>query len=171
MKGRHKSHVLFALFLLAGVLAAGSEGLASTFLKLDVAGLTERSASVVHARVVSSESAWNARRSMIFTNVTLDVIRTIHGRSRDRIVVRVPGGTVEDRTVQVEGAPQFPAAGPVVSFIGEWPDGAAKVIGYLQGLSQIVPNGRGNQVLRGGSANGLTLQSFTEQVQQAGRGR
>lgn len=138
---------------------------------MDVPGLTETSESVVQARVVGSESAWNARGSMIFTNVTLEVIRTIHGRSQDRIVVRVPGGTVGDHTLQVEGAPQFPAAGPVVSFIGEWPDGAAKVIGYFQGLSQIVPDGRGNQVLRGGSADGLTLQSFTEQVQQAGRGR
>ena len=171
MKNRHKSHLVFALFLLAGFLAAGSEAFASTFLKLDVAGLTETSESVVQARVVGSESAWNARGSMIFTNVTLDVIRTIHGRSQDRIVVRVPGGTVGDRTLQVEGASQFPAAGPVVSFVGEWPDGAAKVIGYFQGLSQIVPDGRGNQVLRGGSADGLTLQSFTEQVQQTGRGR
>ena len=71
----------------------------------------------------------------------------------------------------VEGAPEFPVAGTVVSFIGEWPDGAAKVIGYFQGLSQLTPDGRGNQVLRGGSGDGLTLQSFVEQVQQAGRGR
>ena len=95
MKNRHKSHLVFALFLLAGFLAAGSEAFASTFLKLDVAGLTETSESVVQARVVGSESAWNARGSMIFTNVTLDVIRTIHGRSQDRIVVRVPAGNWE----------------------------------------------------------------------------
>ena len=161
-----------ALFVVATLLAAGLTPVhASTFLKLDVPGLTGRSESVVHARVVSSESAWNTRRSMIFTNVTLDVIRTIHGRSRDRIVVRVPGGTVGDRTFVVEGAPEFPAAGTVVGFIGEWPDGAAKVIGYFQGVSQLTPDGRGNQVLRGGSGSGLTLESFIDQVQQAGGGR
>ena len=72
-------------------------------------------------------------------------------------------------TMEVEGAPEFPAAGPVVTFIGEWPDGAAKVIGYFQGVSQLTPGPQGTgQVLQGGSGEGLTIQEFTDQVQQAG---
>ena len=158
----------FTACLIGGILAGHQLATASTFLKLGVAELTERSDSVVVARVVGSQSSWNQRGSMIFTTVTLDVTQTIRGQASDRIEVRVPGGTVNGFTMEIDGAPQFPAAGPVVTFIGEWPDGAAKVIGYFQGTSQLTPGPGGSQVLQGGSGAGLTIQQFTDQVRQAG---
>ena len=111
MKSRCKVSV--ALFLFAGFLAAGSEAFASTFLKLDVPGLTGRAESVVHARVVSSESALNARGSMVFTNVTLDVIQPKNGSwsssNRPNLVTRreLDPSVIGDRRVKIATAPQL----------------------------------------------------------------
>lgn len=137
------------------ILAGG--GFASTFVKADVQTLRQTSDSVVHARVTDIQSAWNSEHTMIFTSVTLNVIRTLHGNSQQRINVRVPGGTVGDYTVKMAGAPEFEKGSSVVAFIGAWDDGVPKVAGYSQGLSKVVLNNRGVQNLSGGSADGLSL--------------
>lgn len=159
----------------AGVLLAvacgsgGSWSLASTFLKTDIPNLTRMSDAVIQARVVDLRSAWNAEGTMIFTHVTLNVVRTLHGRSDDRIVVRVPGGTVEGFTVEMPGAPVFQRHDHVVAFIARWDDGAPRVAGYYQGLSRLVPDRLGNLILRGGVADGLPLSDLVRQLGRAGR--
>ena len=155
---------------LAMLIAAGNSlGVASTFLKMDVPGLTRSSEKVVHARVVDIRSAWNSERSMIFTHVTLEVIRTIHGASEDRIVVRVPGGTVGGFTAEMEGAPRFRINDEVVAFISRWRDGAPMVAGYFQGVSRVVPDRAGNPILHGGAADGLPISELARQLGQSGR--
>ena len=128
-----------AIWAVVICVVGGSAGFASTFLKADIPTLRQMSESVVHARVVGIRSAWNAEGTIIFTYITLDVIRTLHGRSRGRIVVRVPGGTVDGFAVKMVGAPQF-HKGSAVAFIGSWDDGVPRVVGYFQGLSQVVPD-------------------------------
>src|SRR5262245_49189949 len=97
---RHKGgRILTAL-----TLAVAGAGLtyASVFLKEDIASLKKTSDAVVRARVTDSRSYWNDDRSMIFTDVTLQVKGLLHGASGNTIVVRVPGGTVGDFTAEME---------------------------------------------------------------------
>lgn len=153
-------------------MGGSSPGLATVLLEADVAALTQEAEAVVHARVIDMRSAWNPERTMIFTWVMLDAIQTLRGAHRSRVVVRVPGGTVDGYTIEMSGAPQFPKQGNVVAFLGSWDDGAARVVGYFQGLSQVVADRLGNPMLRGGSAEGLSLPQLAERLRQsAGKGR
>ncbi len=152
-------------------MGTSSVSLATVILEADVSALAQESESVVHARVVDIRSDWNDEQTMIFTHVTLDVVRTLRGQHQNQVVVRVPGGSVDGFTVDMPGAPRF-SKGNVVVFLGSWDDGIARVVGYFQGLSQVVPDRLGNLRLQGGSANGLSLPQLAKRVRPAAsRGR
>ena len=53
----------------------------------------------------------------------------------------------------------------VLVFLTDWEDdGAPKVLGYVQGKSTIVEDGQGRTRLKGGSANGRTLESVAGEL-------
>jgi len=160
-----------ASFVAAALLLSFGTGqaVASMFLKEDVQSLKNRAEAVVRASVVDSRSYWNADATMIFTDVTLAVKGRLHGNADDTIVVRVPGGTVGDFTVEMEGAPRFDVGEDVVAFIGRWDDGAPKVAGYFQGVSRVRPDKAGNEMLQGGVADGLPMSELARQLHQSGR--
>lgn len=151
--------------VLAALLAAGGTlALGSTFLKVDLPTLDRMSESVVHARVVDVESAWNAEGSMIFTRVTLQVVERLRGAAQDTVTVRVPGGTVGDFTSEMEGAPRFQQGDDVVVFLARWNDGVPMVAGYAEGLSFVQRDANGNAILHGGLANGLPMNELARQI-------
>ena len=154
--------------LAIGILVAAGAG-ASVFLKEDVGSLKKASEAVVHAKVVDISSYWNADRTLIFTDVRLEVKGKLHGSAGAEIVVRVPGGTVGDFTVDMEGAPRFAMDDEVVAFIGRWHDGAPMVAGYFQGISRVERDGLGNAFLRGGAADGLPMSELARMLRQSGR--
>jgi hypothetical protein len=154
--------------IVAALLIAPLPSLATTLMKVDVPMLQQASESVVHARVKGMESSWNEQRTMIFTTVTLDVIRTLHGKPSKQIKVRVPGGTVDGYTIEMAGASKLRPDSAVVVFINRWNDGAPKVAGYYQGVSQVVLDSLGNQVLQGGAANGLSVAQLARQLGRQG---
>src|SRR5258706_5509671 len=119
---RAKSRSRAALTRGAILLAGCSLTAASTFLKVDIPTLKKMSESVVRAKVVDVQSAWNDEGSAVFTYVTLEVKGRLHGSAPDQIVVRVPGGTVGDFTSEMEGAPQFSKGDHIVAFIARWYD-------------------------------------------------
>jgi len=160
--------VLSALAVTALVIAASGVAGASTFLKEDVKSLKKQAEAVVHAKVVDINSYWNSDHSVIFTDVTLEVKGRLKGTSGDQIVVRVPGGTVADYTVEMEGAPRFKMNDEVVAFIARWDDGAPMVAGYFQGLMKVEHDPLGNSFLRGGVADGLSMPELARQLRQAG---
>ena len=155
-----------AIALLA---VSGGGSSASVFLKEDVASLKRASEAVVHAKVVDMNSYWNADRTVIFTDVRLDVMGRLHGEAGAQIVVRVPGGTVADFTVEMQGAPRFELDEEVVAFIGRWKDGAPMVAGYFQGLARVERDTLGNAFLRGGVADGLPMSELARMLRQTGR--
>ena len=157
--------------LLAAVLvaAAGSLTVASTFLKEDVESLGRKAESVVHARVSGVRSYWNDAHTMIFTDVTLQVKTLLHGRAAQQFVVRVPGGTVNDYTIEMEGAPEFKTNEEVVAFLAHWDDGVPMVAGYFQGLSHVSRDKIGNAMLRGGVADGLPIPELARHLRLVSR--
>ena len=168
MKFRHRA-VLSALAIAAFTIAVGGMTGASTFLKEDVKSLKKQSEAVVHAKVLDVRSYWNADHSVIFTEVALDVKGRLHGASDNLIIVRVPGGTVDDFTVEMEGAPQFAVDDEVVAFIARWDDGAPMIAGYFQGVSKIHRDKLGNALLRGGVADGIPMSELARQLRQPAR--
>ena len=156
--------VAAGLVLAALVFTGGTLAVASTFLKIDLPTLNRMSESVVQARVVNMESAWNAEGSMIFTEVTLEVTGRLRGTAGDTVVVRVPGGTVGDFTSEMEGAPRFQKGDEVVVFLGRWQDGVPMVAGYAEGLSFVHADAEGHPILYGGLANGLPMAKLARQV-------
>ena len=159
--------VMLGMALLLAALTAPS--LASVFLREDVASLKARSHAVVHARVTDVRSYWNDDRTMIFTDVTLAVKGRLHGTAAGQIVVRVPGGTVDDYTVEMEGAPQFDSGDEVIAFIGSWEDGAPMIAGYFQGVSRVGRDKSGNAILHGGVADGLPMIELARQLGRSDR--
>ena len=149
-------------FLTVGVLAAALVAVlsptarSSTFVKVDIPTLRGMSESVVQGQVAGTRSE-RIGGGMIFTFVTLNVSRTLHGKSATELVVKVPGGTVDGYTIKMEGAPEFQRGSTVVAFISRWDDGSPMVAGYSQGLSKVVRDSSGNQTLQGGVGNGLTV--------------
>ncbi|MBI3448931.1 MAG: hypothetical protein HY049_08470 [Acidobacteria bacterium] len=164
-RSRLGAAVVLAAIAIAGVSISG----ASTFLKVDVPTLQKMSESVVHAKVVDIQSAWNDEGSAIFTLVTLDVKGRLHGTAADQLIVRVPGGTVGDFTSEMEGAPKFHKGDEVVAFIARWYDGVAMVAGYAEGLSKVKHDQLGNLLLEGGLADGMPMSDLARQLGRAGK--
>ena len=158
--------VAAGLVLAAFVAACSTLAVASTFLKIDLPTLNKMSESVVHARVAEIHSAWNAEGSMIFTDVTLEVLGRLRGNAESIVVVRVPGGTVGDFTSEMEGAPQFQQDDEVVVFLSRWHDGVPMVAGYAEGLSHVRLEPGAKAVLHGGLANGISMGELKRQVAQ-----
>ena len=161
-----------AMVALAALLVAGLSPTAksSTFVKMGISTLRGRSESVVQAQVARMRSE-RIGGGMIFTYVTLNVTRTLHGKSATELVVKVPGGTVDGYTIRMEGAPEFQRGSTVVAFIGRWDDGSPMVAGYSQGLSKVTRDALGNQTLQGGVGHGLTVAGLARQLASAGGNR
>jgi len=164
-----RGSVAAGLVLAALALTGGTHAVASTFLKIDLPTLNRMSESVVHARVVAMESAWNAEGSMIFTEVELQVLGRLRGTTDSTVVVRVPGGTVGNFTSEMEGAPRFQTGDEVVVFLSRWDDGVPMVAGYAEGLSFVHADAVGQTVLHGGLANGLPMAELARQIAKPDR--
>lgn len=168
MKNRYL-RIAAGLILAAAAAAWVQPASASVFLKIDRPTLAKMSESVVHARVMDIQSAWNSDHTFIFTEVTLQVLGRLKGSSDDQIVVRVPGGTVDDFTAVMEGAPEFTLDDEVVAHIARWHDGVPMVAGYFQGLSRVTRDQVGNSILKGGLADGMPMSELARELGRSGR--
>lgn len=159
-----------SVLAIAALLAAGATGAgASTFVKQSVGQLIQSSHGIVHARVTDVRSEWTADHTYVFTYVTLEVKRALAGTKHAYETVRVPGGTVGDFHAVMEGAPEFQVGDNVVVFLGAWDDGAQMVEGYYQGLSKVDRDAAGNEMLKGGSAHGLSMAQLARQIAASGK--
>ena len=164
---RHQ--IRFSALAATLIVAAGVSAFGSVFLRMDVQELRKASEAVVHARVSGLNSYWDSSHRMIFTDVTLEVKRRLHGLAGAELVVRVPGGTVDGYTAEMPGAPEFDLDEEVVLFVSRWKDGAAMVTGYSQGKARVVRDQIGNETLQGSAADGLPMVELVRQLCQAGR--
>ena len=95
--------------------------------------------------------------------------RSLLGTKHAYETVRVPGGVVDGYRVVMEGAPDFKVGDNVVVFLGAWDDGALMVEGYYQGLSKVDRDAAGNEMLKGGSAHGLSMAQLAKQIAASGK--
>jgi hypothetical protein len=105
--------------------------------ELSIEELTVRAECVVVGTVKDTQSHWDSQRTAIHTDVAVSVEHSFKGCSdQQEIVVRVPGGTVGEITVDVPTAPSFQNGERVVLFLEHEGD-ALSVLGGFQGKFSI----------------------------------
>lgn len=129
-----------------------SSGGAASFEKLSFADLVRRSDRVIVATVLSTESAWNANKTAIYTTVRLGVEDTAKGAGASSIALVVEGGQVGEVAQAVEGAHPFTVGERLVLFLG-----GGGIVGGPQGVYAVVD----------GKVNDQPLSVFLEQVRAA----
>ncbi len=93
----------------------------------------------------------------IYTLATLSVGQTFKGGTIKEVVISTPGGKLDGKILEVEGAPNFQLGESVIVFL-EKGDGIFHVIGGFQGKFTIDKN---NMV------GNVPVQQFVEQVRNA----
>ena len=149
-----------AIFLL---VVSGLAG-ATTLVKMGFADLARDAKQVVVGTVIGIDGEWDDSLTFIRSNVTLSVERSFRGDAADTIVVRTPGGRIGGAEQIALGTATFEIGERVLVFLTTWEDGAAKVLGYVQGKSSIEFDERGELRLRDGVAGGRSLDSVADEL-------
>jgi hypothetical protein len=103
--------------LLAAIIAAALPAQAATYGRvLSMGELLNESEQMVQGRVAEIDAALGDD-GLIWTTVTLDVDQTLHPSSALQVSFRLPGGTVDELTLTVPGAPVFQAGQEVMVFV------------------------------------------------------
>jgi hypothetical protein len=160
---RIRNLALGGLLTFQAIASAGADVL----IKQTFGDLYAQAEKIVRARVVAVQSNWNADRSFIFTEVTLDVLQQHKGSEPGRLMVRVPGGMVGGYRISADSMPRFQVGDEVLVFLTRWQDGALKVAGYAQGLSRLAPSPQG-PVLHGGALDKRLLGDVERELQAGG---
>ncbi len=124
--------------------------------KLTLDDLAARANLVVLGEVVDVVYQKEANGN-IYTLATLSVGQTFKGGTIKEVVISTPGGKLDGKILEVEGAPNFQLGESAIVFL-EKGDGIFRVIGGFQGKFTIDKN---NMV------GNVPLQRFVEQVNNA----
>jgi len=65
------------------------------------------SEKIVRGKVVSVKSYWNAEKTLIYTDIIVLVDEYLKGNGPKEITIKIPGGTVGDKTQWVSDTPHF----------------------------------------------------------------
>jgi hypothetical protein len=131
--------VLSFLGAMLAVAAISAPGLASTFVALDSQSLVRDSDAVVQGRVLGIESFWDEQGRIIVTEARVQVEEAILGEPESIVLVRTPGGTVGDFTVEAHGFPRLEAGSEVILFLDRArADGTRRLVGHQQGHFDVV---------------------------------
>jgi hypothetical protein len=95
--------------------------------------MSELATQVVAGTIERMESAWNNDHTRIYTRVTMRVERVLSGQAGERIVFRIPGGTVGDTTVMVSEMPHFRVGEDTVVFLRGTRGRLPSVLGGTEG--------------------------------------
>ena len=185
--------ILTALVAVGIALPAG----ASSFVAMSTKGMVAASDTVVRGRVVSVESFWNERHTIIVTEAVFEVETTLVGAAPRYLTLRTAGGTVDGFTVEASGFPTFRSEEHALLFLARddakplgnvytkgRPEGY-RVTGYELGHYHVVNDREGaiavpaaDPALRLIGAGGRSVEAprvrrlaeFEEEIRQLGRG-
>ncbi len=139
MSSRHRSVILSACAL--AVLGPGLAH-ASIVTYMDTDALVRVSSIIVRGQVESIVSRSDAAYAQIHTDVTIRVLESLKGGAgRDRIVLQLPGGSVDGHQSFVFGSPGFARGEQVLVFAQPTKRGALTVTGLFQGKFRIESEG------------------------------
>ena len=91
------------------------------------------SEKIVRGKVAAIKSYWNLENTLINTDVTVLVDEYLKGNGPREIILKVPGGTVYDKTQWVSDTPQFNAGDYDVIFL----ESSGQITGGPDGVYQL----------------------------------
>ncbi len=158
----------FAVVAALTVLCASIVG-ATTLVKLEFADLARDADRIVVGTVTGIEGFWDDSMTFVHSNVTVRVEKSFRGDAADELVLRTPGGAIGGIAQVAHGAPSFAVGEQVLVFLTTWEDGTAKVLGYAQGKSTVLPDDTGRLRLHGGVSHGRTLDDVASELRHGPR--
>ena len=128
------------LNILVGAILLLATPAQATLVKMSVDEMAKTATHIVRGQVVSQESAWNAERTTILTQVVIRVDENWKGNlQKDAMVTLiVQGGEVDGVGVMTEHAPQFYSAEKVLLFLDNDDRGNLRVAQDEQGKYSVV---------------------------------
>jgi len=158
----HKYHLVLRLLLLYLLIITfcqfeGKRQVsAAVVLSLTLQDLVQQADLIVFGRCEEMISAWGAKRRRIFTNITVAPERCLKPcNCPSRITIRQLGGTVDDFSIKIAGAPEFQKGERVILFLKTSATTFYQVLGMSQGKFSIIRKGVSYYVMR--NLRGLTL--------------
>ena len=85
--------------------------------KLPIEELARKADTIVLGTVIKQQSAWDAQRTAIYTDVTLEVKRVLAGTPGKEVTLRVAGGSVEGIGMRTSNDALFKADEQVIVFL------------------------------------------------------
>jgi len=161
---RRRLALVLVLVLAVPALAAATSGRQQT---LD--GLTKASTDVVRGKVVSMQSRWNEDRTLIVTDVELQVTEALKGRAAPQVTLEVLGGRVDDLVLEIVGGPSFAPGEEVLVFATAGKDGRLRLPGLAQAKVTVEPDAGGKLWIRNPVSLDQFLPGETVTVDAAGR--
>lgn len=92
---------------------------------------------IVQARIVRAWPAWDSEHRFIWTHYQLAPIDLLKGQTRMNLVVSETGGTLDGRSMEIQGTPRFHAREELILFLYRTPIGYLRTVGYGQGRYKI----------------------------------
>ena len=130
-----------AALCLAICAACGQRMSATVVVPADFTTVVTDSGLIVHGRVVAVESHLVGPQRAIESVVSLAVIQTLKGDTRDIVSFRVPTGEVGRYRRVLVGAPEFKSGDEVIVFLQGRAPSLPSVFGLNQGLYRVMRNG------------------------------
>ena len=144
--------VVLAIFLWAVPVAR-----ATTVVEMPLRDMVSMAPSIVVGTVQSSSSRWNEDRTLIVTDVRIQITDVIKGRNLGEVVVTQPGGQVGKIRVDVDGAVAYRPGQETVLFLAPDAHGHQQVLGVFRGRFDVTEDTRtGKKTVQGLKAADLT---------------
>jgi hypothetical protein len=125
------------LILCASLTVVGTAADATQVRYKSVEQLGSESAAVVRGKVTSVQPFWNAKRTKIFTETTIEVDESYKGSDQGVVRLLQLGGEVDGIRVTVHGALKWRIDEEVVVFLEPYQNGAYHVSGFSQGKFEV----------------------------------
>lgn len=122
------------IFLLVTYITAYSQSHSPHIKKM-----SKESDLIFTGKVLDQKSKWNDNKTMIYTDVTIEVEEYVKGRSSNRVIIRHPGGEVDDIGELYSHMPKFDLGEEVLLFaVKDKKDGKLRVCDGENGKVQII---------------------------------
>lgn len=149
------------LLALAGVLvmlaAYNTPTQATTVEAKSLREMVVDAPSIVHGTVLGTSSRWNDDRSLIVTEIRIEVHEVLKGDAVGEVVITQPGGTVGKLRVDAAGAVAFREGEETILFLDRSPRGITYVVGLSQGRYDVKADPQGRKLVRGLDPEHLNL--------------
>lgn len=138
---------LFGRALAVLALVLGLSASATIVIAQTIEQMARRSPLILRGTVLQQQSRWDDERRRINTYVELAVTDTLKGQAPRSILVRQPGGIVEELGQRVSGTASFSPREDVLVFLETVPDeaGVFGVYSLAAGKVSLSPNALGEK--------------------------